>query len=313
MSPPANLRRRGRRGTLLPLLLLSPTLLTLLVLMGWPLLNNVLLSLRKVTLRELISREVVWTGLDNYRAIVDDPEFWAATTRSLVFTAACATATMVIGVLLGLLLVRLPRVLRVVLSISLVLAWATPVLAATTVYQWLFDTNYGVVNWALAKVGFTGMEGHSWFGTGRSTFFVAGTLIVWQAVPFVVFAVAAALSTVPDEIQEAALIDGAGSWKRWSLIIFPLIRPIISVLAFLQVIWDFKAFTQVYALRHGGPDSSTTTLPILIYAQGIARGQFGVAAAASVVTVAILLVLLAFYVRSAVRSEAGPQTAGAAR
>jgi N,N'-diacetylchitobiose transport system permease protein len=108
---------------------------------------------------------------------------------------------------------------------------------------------------------------------------------------------------VPEEVLEAAVIDGAGAWKRWWLITFPLVRPIVGVLAFLQVIWDFKAFTQVYAMRRGGPDGSTTTLPILIYTDGIARGQFGVAAAASVVTVALLLVLLALYVRSAVRAE----------
>lgn len=286
-----------------PLLLIAPTVVAIAALAGWPLVNNVLVSLRQLTLRELISRETVWVGLQNYRAIVDDPGFWAATTRSVLFTAACAGLTMLIGTLLALLLVRLPLALRVMLSVSLVLAWATPVLAATTVFQWLFDTDYGVVNWLLARAGLAGMEGHSWFSTGLSTFTVAGALVVWQAVPFVTFSVSAALTTVPDEINEAAMIDGAGAWQRWREITFPLIRPIIGVLAFLQVIWDFKAFTQVYALRQGGPDSSTTTLPILIYAEGIARSQFGVAAAASVVTVAILLVLLAFYLRSAVRAE----------
>ena len=277
-------------------------MLTLLALMGWPLVNNVLLSLRKVTLRELISRDVVWVGFDNYRVILADPAFWDAVVRSVLFTAACATATMVVGVLMAILLVRLPRFPKVVLSISLVLAWATPVLAATTVFQWLFDTDFGVVNWLLARVGLD-TEGHSWFSTGRSTFFVAGLLVVWQAVPLVVFSISAALATVPPELDEAAVIDGATASQRWWTITFPLVRPMIGVLAFLQVIWDFKAFTQVYALRRGGPDSSTTTLPILIYQEGIARSQFGLAAAASVVTVAILLVLLALYVRSAVRAE----------
>ncbi len=271
--------------------------------MGWPLVNNVLVSMRQLTLRELISRDVVWVGLENYRTITADPDFWAATTRSVVFTAVCAGVTMLVGVLIALLLVRLPTVLRVVLSICLVLAWATPVLAATTVFQWLFDTDFGVVNWLAVQLGWTQMEGHSWFSTGASTFFVVGTLIVWQAVPFVVFSVAAALATVPEEIQEAAMMDGASAWKRWWSITFPLVRPLIGVLAFLQVIWDFKAFTQIYAIRQGGPNSSTTTLPILIYQEGIASSQFGVAAAASVVTVAILLVLLAFYVRSAVKAE----------
>jgi N,N'-diacetylchitobiose transport system permease protein len=276
--------------------------LTLAALMGWPLVNNVLLSLRKVTLRELISRDVVWVGFDNYRTILADPAFWDAVVRSVLFTAACATATMVVGVLMALLLVRLPRIPKVVLSVSLVLAWATPVLAATTVFQWLFDTDFGVVNWLLSRVGFDTV-GHSWFSTGRSTFFVAGLLVLWQAVPLVVFSISAALSTIPPELDEAAVIDGASARQRWWTITFPLVRPMIGVLAFLPVIWDFKAFTQVYALRRGGPDSSTTTLPILIYQEGLARSQFGLAAAASVVTVAILLVLLALYVRSAVRAE----------
>lgn len=283
-------------------MLITPTVLALAVLMGWPLVNNVLLSLRQVTLAELINRNVIWVGLDNYRTITSDPGFWDAVLRSVAFTVVCAATTMLTGVLMALLMVRLPRVPKIMLSVSLVLAWATPILAATTVFQWLFDTQFGVVNWVLARLGLP-TDGHSWFSTGPSTFFVAGLLVVWQAVPFVVFSVSAALATVPPEIEEAAVIDGASAWKRWWLISFPLVRPIVGILAFLQVIWDFKAFTQVYAFRRGGPDSSTTTLPILIYQEGIARSQFGVAAAASVVTVAILLVLLAFYVRSAVRAE----------
>jgi N,N'-diacetylchitobiose transport system permease protein len=282
--------------------LIAPTVLALLALMGWPLVNNVLLSLRKVTLRELISRDVVWVGFDNYRVILAEPGFWDAVVRTMIFTVACTLSTMLLGVLMALLLVRLGRAVKIVFSVSLVLAWATPVLAATTVFQWLFDTDFGVVNWLLARLGMS-TEGHSWFATGRSTFLVAGLLVVWQAVPLVVFSVSAALATVPPELDEAAVIDGASTWQRWWTITFPLVRPMVGILTFLQVIWDFKAFTQVYALRRGGPDSSTTTLPILIYQEGIARSQFGLAAAASVVTVLILLVVLALYVRSAVRTE----------
>ena len=190
---------------------------------------------------------------------------------------------------------RLPRVLRAVLSVSLVLAWATPILAATTVFQWLFDTQFGVVNWILAQLG-ADTEGHSWFSTGPSTFFVAGLLVVWQAVPFVVFSVSAALATVPPAIQEAAVIDGATAWQRWWSISFPLLRPIFGILAFLQVIWDFKAFTQVYAIRRGGPTAPRPRCPSTSTRRA-SRAASSASRPPRRWSPWDLLVLLAFYVR----------------
>lgn len=126
---------------------------------------------------------------------------------------------------------------------------------------------------------------------------------MWQAVPFVAFSVQAELSTIPSELYEAARLDGASAWQLFRSVTVPMLRSIFMVLAFLSFIWDFKVFTQVWAVRQGGPNRSTVTLPVYIYEQGISASHFGIGAAGSVVMVAILAGLLAYYIRHMLKTE----------
>jgi N,N'-diacetylchitobiose transport system permease protein len=106
---------------------------------------------------------------------------------------------------------------------GLLLAWAMPVLASLTVWQWLFDAQYGVVNWLLSAGGLD-YAGHSWLVTPMSFFFVATVVVVWMSVPFVAFTLYAGLTQVPADTLEAAEIDGAGPWQRLRHVMVPTIR-----------------------------------------------------------------------------------------
>jgi len=129
--------RTARR--LLIYLPLLPSLFAFIVLLGYPVLLAVLISLQKMGLRELVQRTTVWIGLQNYAAILADPTFWAVAVRTLAFTAVNVGLTMLVGTVVALLLGALGRWLRLALSISLVLAWATPALTASVIFQWLFE------------------------------------------------------------------------------------------------------------------------------------------------------------------------------
>ena len=287
----------------LPLL---PSLFAFLVLLGYPVLLAVLISFQKMGLRELVQRTTVWIGLDNYASILADSTFWAVTIRTLVFTAANVALTMLLGTLIALLLGALGKWLRLALSISLILAWATPALTASVIFQWLFDSKFGVVNWALSSVGILGSyTNHSWFETGLSTFFVITLLIVWQAVPFVAFSLRAGILSISTEQFEAARVDGATDRAIFRRITFPSILPLFMILTFLSAIWDFKVFTQIWTVRQGGPAGETTTLAIYAYQKGIAGAQYGLASAVAVVMVVLLALVLIPYIRTMLRTQEG--------
>jgi N,N'-diacetylchitobiose transport system permease protein len=286
---------------LLPYLLVGPSLLAMLVLLGWPMVKAVLISFQQLDLAQFFSHQTVWVGVDNYTEILSDPFFWTVTVRTVVFTVCVVAATMVLGLAVAVLMENVAKSIRLVLSVVMVMAWAMPQITATVVFQWMFDEQFGVVNGVLSSWGFD-MENHAWFGTGLSTFTIIGMLVVWQAIPFVALSLYASMTAVPGELKEAAASDGAGPVQSFVAVTWPAIRSMMLILTFLSVIWDFKAFTQVYAVRQGGPAGKTVTLSVYAYLEGVSRHHYGTAAAISLVMVALLLVLLAGYVRLMVRS-----------
>ncbi|MFC5718737.1 carbohydrate ABC transporter permease [Streptomyces gamaensis] len=301
-APPAGGgRARAARGV--PYLLLLPAAAVTALLLGWPVIKNLLLSLQNLNRRQLIQRVTEWNGLENYARQLGSSDFWRVVGRSVVFTAVNVALIMLLGTLVGLLLARLGKKMRLLLSVGLVLAWAMPVIAATTVFQWLFDARYGVVNYVLNGLGWHAMAGYNWIGTQLSTFFVITVLIVWQSIPFVAFNLYAATTTIPGELYEAAALDGAGTWKSFTSVTFPFLKPFFLATTFLEVIWVFKAFPQVYAINEGGPDRLTETLPIYAYIEGMGNQHFGMGATISILTILILLALMAYYLRIVLKQE----------
>jgi len=197
------------------------------------------------------------------------------------------------------------RVVRVVIQVSLLLAWATPMVAAVTVWRWLFDWRTGVVNWLLVQVGFDGYAGHNWLAQPLSFFFVATVIIVWMSVPFVALSVFAGLTQVPDEVLEAARIDGANGRQTLRHILLPMIRPVLAIVLLLQIIWDLRVFAQIRLLQDGGaPVSETNLLGNFIFELGIGRQDFAGAAAVSIFVLLLTIALSWPYVRSLMREQA---------
>ncbi|MEU8485202.1 sugar ABC transporter permease [Streptomyces sp. NPDC048641] len=298
---------RARAGVFAPYLLLLPAVAATVLLLGWPLLKDGLLSFQNLNMGQLIQHVTEWNGFDNYQEVLTSSDFWRVTGRSIVFTLVNAVLIMVIGTLVGLLLARLGKRMRVLLLVGLVLAWAMPVVAATTVYQWLFAERFGVVNWVLDKLGWHSMADYSWTGSQMSTFFVVTVLIVWMSIPFVAINLYAATTTIPKELYEAASLDGAGPWKSFLSVTLPYLRPFLYATTFLEIIWVFKAFVQVFTINGGGPDRLTEILPVYAYIEGVGNQHFGMGAAIAVLTILILLVLTAYYLRIVLKQEEDEQ------
>jgi N,N'-diacetylchitobiose transport system permease protein len=308
-SGPPRVPTRRRRGTGLPYLLLVPAVAGLLLALGYPLGRQVVMSFQEFGLAQQFGTPAEWVGLDNYQDLVTDPYLWQVLVRSVVFCLVNAALTMVIGIGIALLLGRMSKLVRLLVQSGLLLAWAMPVLAALTVWQWLFDTQYGVVNWALTQLGGS-FEGHSWLIEPLSFYFVATVIVVWMSVPFVAFTAYAALTQVSEDLVEAAELDGAGAWQRLRYVVLPAVRPVLLIIGLLQVIWDLRVFTQIYVLQDaGGITRETNLLGTYIYQLGIGGGDFGTAAAVAMFMLALTVVLTAPYVRTMLRNDEQKATA----
>ncbi|MEW2544801.1 sugar ABC transporter permease [Streptomyces sp. NPDC047002] len=302
-SRPVSLSGARRRTRFTPYLLLLPTLAATALLLGYPLVRNLLISFQTLEPFQLIQHTTEWNGFGNYTDQLTSSEFWHTAGRSVAFTAANVVLIMVAGTLIGLLLNRLGKRMRLLLSLGLVFAWAMPQVAGTTVYQWLFDTQNGVVNWGLDSLGWHSMLGYNWFGHQLSTFAVITLMVVWGSIPFVALNLFAGLTTVSVEIFEAARMDGAGAWRTFWQVLFPILKPFFLSTTFLEIIWVFKAFTQIYALNAGGPEGLTETLPVYAYVEGFGNQHFGTGAAISMLTIVILAALMSYYFRVILKEE----------
>jgi N,N'-diacetylchitobiose transport system permease protein len=301
-SPRRARDRDLRRSRLLPYALLVPALAALAAGLGYPLVRLVVMSTQEFGLRQQFGAPAPYVGADNFAAIFGDPYFWDVLRRSLVFCAVNVVLTMVLGTLLALLLQRLGTAMRTALSVALLLAWATPALTATIVWQWIFDARYGVVNWLLSRLG-GDYEGHSWLRQPLSFFFVGTLVVVWMGVPFVAFTLYAGMTQIPAEVMEAAAIDGAGPWARFRDVTWPALEPIFVVLAALSTLWDLRVFTQIYVLQQaGGITRDTNTLGVYAYRTS-AGDDFGLGAAIALVMVGITLLATLFHLRQMFRSE----------
>ncbi|MFF5477650.1 carbohydrate ABC transporter permease [Streptomyces sp. NPDC012935] len=299
--------RGGRRGPVgsgaWPYLLIAPTVLGMLYLLAYPLLRTVLISLQDFQLRQLIQGDARFVGLRNYATLLTDAHFWQVVRRTFLFMTVNVTLIMLFATLVALVIERLGRVGRIAVLSALVLTWATPVIAATTVFQWLFHSEFGIVNWALQQVGFTSFDRYPWFAHGPAAFTILVALIVWQSVPFAAITLYSALVTVPTELYESARIDGASARRIFRAITFPMIRPIFMLVFSLEVIWTFKAFVQIWVMTNGGPGDATTILPVYAVQTALSSQRYDLGSAASMVTVLMLAGVLVFYFRQMFRQE----------
>lgn len=293
-APPVNKKKPSRA----PYLLIAPAILVLLLALGYPLLWQFYTSTMKYGRAQVFGKPPEFVGLDNYITVFTDPYMWSVVLRSVVFCFAVAISTMVIGVLISLLMKAAPNWVRIVLQIALLLAWAMPVVAAMTIWSWMFDWRRGLINYVL------GTQGHNWLASPLSFFVVAGIIIVWMSVPFVAFSVYAGLTQVPDEVLEAAEMDGATGFQQLTNIIIPMVKPVLGIVFLLQIIWDLRVFAQIKMLQdQGSIATDTNLLGTYIYQLGVGAGDFGMASTVSIFVLVLTIALSWFYVRNLMQEE----------
>ncbi|AZS85149.1 carbohydrate ABC transporter permease [Streptomyces griseoviridis] len=299
--PAAGKPRRARTpggATTTPWLLLAPCLLILALVLGYPLFRLLSLSFQKFGQSQLWGfQPAEWVGFDNFTKVLGDGEFWQVVLRTIVFAAGSVVFTMVIGMLVALLLQRVSGWVKTLINIVLVASWGMPIIVATTVFKWLFDADYGILNALLSKLPGVEMIGHNWFASGPQGLAVIMLLVIWGAVPFVVITLSAGLTQVPAELEEAARLDGAGAWGVFRYVTLPILKPIIVMLTTLSVIWDMGVFPQVFVMRNGHPEAEFQLLTTYSYDRAFVVNDYAQGSAIALITVLLLLGVVAVYMR----------------
>jgi N,N'-diacetylchitobiose transport system permease protein len=259
------------------------------------------LSLEHYGLFQLVRHKGEWVGTANFAQIFHDPEFWHVVARTLAFTAAAVSLTMVLGTLIALLLAELGSKMRLLLTAGLIFVWATPVVVAVDIWRWMVDYEFGVLNWLLTFLHIGNYNHHDWFVNPWSGWSVITALVVWGAIPFVAITLYAGLTQVPKELVEAASMDGAPAWRTFFDVTVPLMKPLFVILISLSIIWDFQAFTQIWIMLDGKPGPDYYVMSVYAYQNAFGQSEYGLGSAISLVTVGILLVVSFVYIREMVK------------
>jgi len=295
--------RIGSRAT--PYALLLPATVVIGAVLAYPLYFMTRLSFEHYGLFQLIRHKGEWIGTRNYSQIIHDGVFWHVVLRTLAFTVAAVSLTIVCGTLIALLLARIHPWLRLMLTAGLIFVWATPVVVAVDIWRWMVDFEFGVLNWLLTNLHIVDYTHHDWFVNPWTGWGVITALVVWGAIPFVAIMVYAGLTQVPQDLVEAASIDGARGWQVFRDVTVPLLKPIFVILVSLSIIWDFQVFTQVWVMLDGHPSPDYYVMSIYAYQNAFGQSEYGMGSAIALVMVVTLLVVSFFYIRQMLKiSEA---------
>ncbi|MBG0563671.1 carbohydrate ABC transporter permease [Actinoplanes aureus] len=298
-APPAHRtrRRRNRSDNRVPWLLTLPTLLILVALLAYPLYRMVVLSFQNMRLRELITGLTPpWVGFDQYTKALGDGVFWGVVARTAAFTVVSVTISVLAGLSIALLMRRVHSKVRIFMMVAMMFVWALPQLVAAQAFRWLTDSDFGVVNYVLTKLGLD-YANHSWFVNPWQGWAVITTLVVWAGIPFLAISLSAGLTQVPKELIEAATVDGASSWQALRNITLPILKPLLTIVTTLSVIWNFGLFTQNWALRDGHPEPVYQTLSTFSYTQAFGQSRYSYGSAIAVITVLLMFGVMVFYIR----------------
>ncbi len=278
--------------------LLAPAAVLILALVGVPFVRALWLSFHK---KLLGLEDAPWIGLQNYAVLLADSTFWQAVKNTFVFTAGSIGCKLVLGLLIALVLNEaLP--LRGLWRSIVMLPYAMPTLVSVLVWKWMYNDVAGVLNYMATE---TKLSDHPilWLGDQNIALPAVIAVNVWRGFPFFVITILAGLQTVPQELYDAAKVDGAGARSRFLNVTWPGIMPVVAVTTLFSAILTFNDFSIIWILTRGGPGNATNVLSTLTYKIAIPGLELGKGVAVSVLMLPILVALILLLNRFIARRE----------
>jgi multiple sugar transport system permease protein len=301
VSDPPELRGRttlaDREGFLAPIFLL-PAVVYIVALVAIPLLLAIAFAFSDVTVGD---PSFEWVGLQNFDAIFDDPVFWRSLRNTLVFTVISMALTIVLAKALAMILIANFR-FKWLIRFLVLLPWTTPIALAAVAWLWMLDSVYSPIDWVLRSLGFIESNVY-WLGKDELAMASVIAVHTWRIVPLAAVIILAGLISIPDDIKDAAEIDGARFWRKLFEVTVPLTLPVIAVATLFGAVLTFTDMSVVYILTRGGPENATQVLPSYAYLKGIGSGDLAQGAAIALFLFPLLLAAAIAILRSVKKME----------
>jgi len=294
VSAPARRHRRGRARVIRDVshwMFLVPAVAFVGVFFGYPIVKNVVMSFQDYTTKTFFTGAAPWVGLQNYRTVITGSLFSTSLLNTALFTVGSIVLQFSIGLALALFF-RRNFPLGGFLRGLLLLPWLLPMIASSAVWKWMLDQENGALNQFLRLFGVPAVP---WLVSPHLALIAVIGVNVWLGIPFNTTILYSGLQGVPDELYEAAALDGAIGVRAFRYITWRSIRPVVSVVIVLGVVYTLKVVDIILGLTNGGPANSTQTLATNAYQESFVNFQFGIGAAVSNVLIVVSLVFAFLY------------------
>ena len=288
-KPASRYRFLMDRREVLGSFLVAPAVLYVLLLVGVPFLLAVYYSVSAYTIYDPSWRFV---GLANFAQILRNPVFLQTLGNTFLFTFGSQALGLVLGKFGAFLLLR-PFPGRKIVRALIVLPWVVPIALATVAWQWMFDSLYSVINWTMIALGvLTREDAPNWLGTPHLAMLCIIVVNAWRFFPFAIVIFLAGITSVPQDVIDAATVDGAGFLRRNYQIIMPMIFPIVAIVLIFGIVFTFTDLSIVLLLTNGGPVGSTSVLGFEGFQVGIVSGDVSHGAAISLFMLPVLFIVV---------------------
>ncbi|AYG05269.1 sugar ABC transporter permease [Gryllotalpicola protaetiae] len=297
------MRRKAPANLHVPAILLTPAGLVIVALTLVPIGFLVFTSFTDYDKRTLFTGVYNFVGFQQYTAVLSSAAFWEALVRTVLFTAAMVAGSVVIGMGVSQLMLRTGVIVRYLVTIVLIVAWAMPNVATSKVWVWLFQPGYGVIPWLITQLHvFGNVTQKDFTNSFWGALVIIWLLVVWQAVPFIALTLFAAQTQIDQSLIEAARIDGASEWRVYFNITLPFLRPTLGLMTILSIIWDFNVINQIILVAGVQVLKPIATLGVWSYLTAFVNSDVGSGAAIAVITTILLLGITSIYIRNLLKS-----------
>jgi multiple sugar transport system permease protein len=274
---------------------LAPIAIYLVAFYAYPLYRNLDLSLRDYTVRSFVRGDAPFIGLKNYQTVFADPAVAPALLHTVAFTVASLFFQFTIGLALAVFFshnFRLSNTLRALFLVP----WLLPLIVSASTWSWMLNSEAGVVNVAL---GFVGIDPIHWLTSPDWSLVSVIIANIWIGIPFNLVVLYSGLQGIPEQVHEAAALDGASNWQRFWRVTFPLLRPVSAITLLLGLVYTLKVFDIIWIMTRGGPVDSSTTLATWSYRLGFGSPlpRFGPGAAVGNLLIVMAVIFGLVYIR----------------
>ena len=293
-------RRSRRRDLMVRYAFVRPAALYMLAFFGYPIVKNLVMSFQAYDFSTFFNGRAPFVGFENYAATLSDPIFVRALTNTGLFTIGSIVGQFVLG--LGLALYfrrRFP--LSGLLRSLLLLPWLLPMIVSAAVWRWILEQDNGALNRFLEGIGLIS-DPIPWLNSSDTALVAVIIVNIWLGIPFNVVLLYSGLQAIPEEIYEAGALDGATGARSFAHLTLPLLRPVVSVVLLLGVIYTIKVLDLIIGLTGGGPANATQTLATRSYEMSFVEFDFGQGAALSNILIVIALAFSIVYLRANARA-----------